>query len=57
MIKRNFKKDLKKIVNNYFKEDYKNETMAFDLLIEKFGDVNLKAAQKNQLRKFMLLFF
>ena len=57
MIKRNFKKDLKKIVNNYFKKEYETETMAFDLLVEKFGDVNLKAAQKNQLKKFMVLFF
>jgi hypothetical protein len=57
MIKRNFKKDLKKIVNNYFKENYENETMVFDLLVEQFGDANLKAGQKNQLKKFMLLFF
>ena len=57
MINRKFKKDLKKIVNSYFKNEYDSSTDCFLLLKEKFADKALTEAQQYQLKKFMMLFF
>ena len=57
MINRNFKKDLKKIVNTYYKKEYNSSTDCLGMLEEKFGGEALNAEQKYQLKKFMMLFF
>jgi len=57
MINRKFKKDLKKIVNSYYKKEYNSSTDCFELLKEKFSDKDLSEAQQYQLKKFMMLFF
>jgi hypothetical protein len=57
MINKNFKKDLKKIVNAYYKKEYNSSTDCLGMLEEKFGGEALNAEQKYQLKKFMMLFF
>lgn len=57
MINRKFKKDLKKIVNSYFKNEYNSSTDCFVLLKEKFEGEGLTVTQQYQLKKFMMLFF
>ncbi|MFT6938119.1 MAG: hypothetical protein ACJA1N_002425 [Saprospiraceae bacterium] len=57
MINRKFKKDLKKIVNSYYKNEYNSSTDCLELLKEKFSDEDLSEVQRYQLKKFMMLFF
>lgn len=57
MLKKDFKKQLKKIVKNYFENRYSSEINVFDELTVKFSNKKLTEEQKVQLKKFMLLFF
>lgn len=64
MVKKNFKKELKIIVKKYFKGEYSESvnhrgfgTGVFGELSEISGNEKLTHAQKEQIEKFMLLFF
>lgn len=57
MINKNFKKELNRIVNIYFKKEYTDSVNCFDMLKNKFGEEILNEQQKYQLKKFMMLFF
>lgn len=57
MVKKNFKKELKIIVKKYFKEEYSESVNVFGELSKISGNEQLTYAQKEQIEKFMMLFF
>ena len=57
MIIKDFKNNLKEVVNKYFEEEYSTSVECFDELVNKFKEVELNDAQQYQLKKFMMVFF
>lgn len=57
MIKRNFKKSLKKIVKKYFNGEYCKSVDVLTNISDVFKDKKLRYKEKEKLQKFMLVFF
>lgn len=57
MIIKDFKNNLKVVVNKYLKEEYSKSLECFDDLVTKFKGETLDAEQEYQLKKFMMVFF
>ena len=57
MITKDFKNNLKAVVNKYLKEEYSTSLACFDDLVTKFKGEALNAEEEYQLKKFMMVFF